>query len=156
MGDHFEVAPLVKTYIENNLRDVPRVDHVPELTGVEKLTQVVPAIYIVWDGEDVLAGARKRAGMNGTKQLGGYSDGLQRIRQFWLFVLVVRNPAKSGTGERLLEEAGKLMGDFVTLLTGWPPSQTKDPFVRVTAPRPRYLPSCALLPVRYQTEFWSK
>lgn len=124
--------------IVDRLRDtVPGLRHVGAQTGLTALEQntlAAPAVFVIYDGDRLGATAGYRAA--------------QIVQQSWLVVLAVRNVADHASARN---EAGELLAQILTALTGWEPSADHGPLVREPAPRPEYSPGFGVYPLAFST-----
>lgn len=109
-----------------------------DLASVVERSQVTPAVFVVYDGEDV------------ADQVGGKKV-LESQR--FIVVLAVRNAADTLGGSGAAEDARAIRAAIYAALSGWVPSPEHRPLTRArSSVRPHYTPGFAYLPTAFETK----
>jgi|GEM_PF-777466 len=146
--------PLIERLKEEVAHVNGHVFSVKDLAGVRQKAQRVPAIHVVYDGDDVLTGKHDRAG-HGARMTTAETEyrSKQRVRQRWLVVTVVRNAAgELETGEAVRQSAGLIIQRTIEVLQGWQPLTRHKPFIRQPGPKPAYIDTFAYFPLLFTSE----
>lgn len=107
-----------------------------DLAAVTERTQVVPAVHVVYDGEDPIEQSGRRV--------------LEEQR--FLVVIVVRNVRDCLGGSGAAEDAKVLRAKVLEALTGFSPTPNHKPMQRAKArATPHYTPGFAYLPIAFTT-----
>lgn len=106
--------------------------------------QIVPAVYVIYLGDELA---------DGVNQQGGRKV-VQMVTQNWAAVLTVNPADPSKEGKYARAQAGMLLAQLITALSGWTPNDTVTPFCRVAGrTAATYLDSYLYYPVIFQTNF---
>jgi hypothetical protein len=111
-----------------------------DLAGVEERAQVTPAAHVIYDGDAVPGGEVNRAG----------AGAAQVVAQHWLVVVAVRNVRDTQGGQYTREEAGPLVSQTITALSGWKPSTDFRPLRRTSAPKPAFTNGFGYFPLMFE------
>lgn len=134
------------TYLAIGEQIVARLkDQVPELidvfmpadlTNLEDFGQITPACLVAYGGDDVVATAGRGAA--------------SMIGQAWdVYLAVGHSGAQLGDTSERQQDAGLLIPKILKALQGWQPAASTVPLVRVKAPQPEYLDTCAYYPFAF-------
>lgn len=139
----FLEEPLINR-IESEVKGLTYVGGRSSIDQIAAERQVVPAVYIIYLGDNTSQGDKHQGGFKKT----------QVVTQYWAAVLTTY-PAdgnKDGTAAR--KEAGVLMGQIIKAITGWQPVAAVTPFSR-TAGRTEaiYIDGFLYCPLIFQTTF---
>ncbi len=107
-----------------------------DLAGVTVKSQVTPALYLIYAGDQVQPGDDGRS---------TYGDA-QVVTQNWIVVVAVKH---ARGGEEAHAEAGEIISEVISALSGWAPLDGYTTFVRTTAPRPGYIKNFAYFPLQF-------
>ncbi len=108
-----------------------------ELAAVTEDMQVVPAVYVVYDGFAVLDANEFEA----------------TLAHRWFVVIAVASAAAQREAAPRNQEAGPFMRDVLAALHGFLPPQCRSPLVPSTPPRPYFSPAkFAYYPLAFTTE----
>lgn len=109
-----------------------------DLASVVERSQATPAVFVVYDGEDVVDQVS-----NGRKVMES---------QRFIVVLAVRNAKDALGGTGAAEDAQALRAAIYQALCGWVPGTEHRPLTRArTNYRPHYTPTFAYLPTAFET-----
>jgi len=110
-----------------------------DLASVVEQSQVTPAAFVIYDGEDMADQAS-----TGKKVL--------ESQQF-VVVLAVRNAADTLGGSGAAEDARAIRAGIYAALSGWKPGPEHRPMTRArTRYHPHYTPGFAYLPTAFETK----
>lgn len=106
--------------------------------------QIVPAVYVIYLGDELVDGVSHQ----GMRKL------VQTVTQSWAAVLTV-NPADAGKeGKQARLQAGTLLAQLITALSGWKPNDAVTPFYRAAGrTAATYLDGYFYYPLIFQTNF---
>lgn len=106
-----------------------------DLAGVMATRQEVPAAYILYAGDTPVTA----------------SQDCQRLRQYWLVVLVVR-AGRERNQQCALAEPGVMLARISQQLQGWRPDDITPPLLRDRSPPPQHEDGMSYYPIVYTTE----
>jgi len=110
-----------------------------DLASVVERSQVTPAVFVVYDGEDV------------ADQVSNGKTVLESQR--FVIVLAVRNASDTLGGSGAAEDAMAIRTAIYAALSGWVPGPAHRPMTRARSGyRPHYTPGFAYLPVAFETK----
>lgn len=138
MADALSAWQPIVDRIKAEVPALKAVHAVWDLASVEEQSQVTPAAFVLYDGEDPVdvAGNGKRV----------------MESQRFIVVLALRNAKDVLTGLGVREDALALRSAILAALSGWQPTTQHRPLQRTKgAPRPLYTPGFAYLPTAYAT-----
>jgi len=106
-----------------------------ELDGLERRQLVTPAVHVIYAGYRALE----------SKGAGRFA----RLEQRWIVAVAVKHAGDQGSGDRLREAAGPLLGDVARALLGWRPDAEHGCLALANAPAPDYRPGFAFFPLMF-------
>lgn len=134
--DWLMVGRLIGARLRDKIPELTEVQQVVSIAAIEDLTPAVPAVLIMWDGDDVAETSSTGAA--------------QVIWQRWLAVLTVRSAAHSNTGGGIIHEAGPYLSRMIGALNGWQPSGLTRPLARVSGLKPGFVAGYGYYPLTYK------
>lgn len=139
MADALTVWQPICDRIKDQVPALKRVLPAWDLASVVEQSQVVPAVFVIYDGEDVVDQVP-----NGKKVL---ED------QRFIVVLAIRNASDTLGGSGAAEDAKAIRASIYAALSGWVPGPEHRPLTRAQANyRPHYTPGFAYLPTIFKTK----
>lgn len=115
----FLEQPLID-HVKTNVHGLKMVAGRNDLTSLDGDRQIVPAVYIIYLGDELAEGANHQ----GNRQL------VQTVTQHWAAVLVVNPADSSKDGKNARTQAGALLAKLIKSLTGFKPFDYISPFCR--------------------------
>lgn len=113
-----------------------------DLAGLQESAQITPAIHVLYDGDELMAGEGAQA----------EQGAVQLIRQRWLVVVTVRNARAIQSGAGARSDAGPLITAALQAVSGWRAGEDYGPLERaVGAPAPLYTAGYAYFPLLFTT-----
>ncbi len=137
-SDYMSAGPAIIARLEAQVTAVKSVITLPDMVAALNSTVALPALVLVYAGDDVESRA---AGRN------------QVITQTWAVGVAVKNVLDTRGVSNAMWAAGALKSDANVALTGWRPTTAHTALWRVDDPEPFYLPGKVLLPLRFTTKF---
>ena len=139
MADALSIWQPICDRIKAQVPALKRVSAAWDLASVVEQSQVHPAAFVIYDGEDVADQTP-----NGTKVMES---------QHFVVVLVVRNAKDALGGTGAAEDALAIRAGIYAALSGWKPGPEHRPLLRARANyRPHYTPGFAYLPTAFETK----
>ena len=139
MPDALSVWQPICDRIKDQVPALKAVLPVWDLASVIERSQVTPAVFVLYDGEDPADQAS-----NGKKVL---ED------QRFVIVLAIRNASDTLGGSGAAEDARVLRAGIYAALSGWVPGPEHRPMTRARSGyRPHYTPGFAYLPTAFETK----
>lgn len=124
--DYLFLEPLLIERIKAQVSGLAEVVAVPDLVSLEEDSQSSPSVYLVYLGDEIGSGAAHQGGLRK----------IQAVTQNWAAVLHVYYADATGRGEGARLEAGPLLGQLLTALTGWIPDGCSTPLARTPKQAP--------------------
>jgi len=138
MADALTAWQPIVDRIKTEVPALKAVHPVWDLASVVEQSQVNPAVFVVYDGEEPVDSVN-----NGKRVM---ED------QRFIIVLVVRNAKDVLGGSGARESAVALRGDVLRAVSGWQPTSEHRPLQRAKgSPPPHYTPGFAYLPTTFTT-----
>lgn len=139
MANYLEAEQLIKAKLETELASNSPKVHVKtaaDIAGIEEDSQRTPAVYIVYDGDTVGEDA-------------GYGQS-NIVKQRYMAVITVRNKSTIRSGEKTREDAGELLSQVISILSGWKPGNGYSELKRVDSIPPGYSAGFGYFPVAFE------
>lgn len=120
INNYLFLEELLINRVKAEVTGLKTVKGIPELASVAEEAQIVPAVYIIYLGDEIAEGANQQGARMNT----------QLVTQHWAAVLAT-NPADTyKTGAIARRQAGQLIAHLLKVLTGWIPAQGCQPMRR--------------------------
>ena len=141
MVNHLALEPLLIARIKAAVPGFRAVLGMADLASMQEAGQTTPAAHVIYQGDAYPPGA-------------GSSTRL--VEQTWLVVVAVRNVRDTVGGSAAREEAGVLISQVLTALSGWRCAPEEKPLTLVTPPRPGFNAGYAYFPLAFKFSFFAK
>jgi hypothetical protein len=135
MNNYFAAEALILERLQNLNAEFRLITTGRTLQDIQNHPAPVPALYLIYDGQEPYMGAGQE----------------QAINQHWLLVITVRSARDRVTGAYERLEAGPLLIQLCETLIGWQPSAEYGPLTLNTAPGPIYNDGFGYYPARFST-----
>lgn len=140
-GNFLAAEGLIVARLKSRFADPVKVLTAADIGGAKSLAQWCPAVFVMFDGYQVVAGPDGSAN-RGAAQL---------LDQMWTCVCAVRSAADPVSGSAVRVDAGAMFDTLFKALLGWQPS-TQFRQVRLrNAPKPNLADGVGYFPASFTT-----
>lgn len=141
-SDYFSIEPLMIQRLKDAaIPGVRAVYSSAEIARVEENMQITPALHVLFHGDNVLEGKGNQA-EKGKKQ---------KIEQNWMIVVAVNHAAQINPAAEMNQQAGEIISQVLTQLSGWRPSFDHGELYRVNGPGPDRRAGFAYFPLVFKS-----